>query len=182
MKLTYAFILSIVSTLGAPAAAQPAQEPRNVILMIADGAGFNGWLAADYYEGVAGQRVYQQPISDDVEYYMGASAHYALRLIDEAGNILENDAYDRAAGAEDQGYAPRHRWQAFEGAFEHDFGDVSIPYTSYTDSAAAGTALHTGRKTTSGRLNLSWDGNAAFETIAHIAHRQGRATGVVSTV
>jgi len=164
----------------ASTAAQPG--PRNVILMISDGAGFNGWLAADYYAGMAGQRAYQQPQAEGVEYYKGASSHYALRLIDAAGEILPNDAYDQAVGAEDQGYVPDHRWTGLEGAFEHDFGAVSISYTSYTDSAAAGTALHTGRKTSSGRVNLSWDGETGFETIAHIADRQGRATGVVTTV
>jgi len=179
-RLTTACILAL--GLGASAWAQEIPERRNVILMIADGAGFNGWLSADYYEGFAGERSYQAARSESVEYYMGASAHYALRLIDEDGTILANDAYGSAAGAENQGYEPRHRWQAFDGAFEHDFGEVSIPYTSYTDSAAAGTALHTGRKTSQGRINLSWDGQVEFETIAHIADHQGMATGVVTTV
>lgn len=182
MSLKLTTTLFAVLGASAPVFAQDAPEPRNVILMIADGAGFNGWLSADYYEGLAGQRPYQSARADGVEFYMGASAHYALRLIDDEGKILANDAYDAAAGAEAQGYVPRERWQAFEGAFEHDFGEVSIPYTSYTDSAAAGTALHTGRKTSQGRINLSWDGETGFETIAHIADRQGLATGVVTTV
>ena len=29
---------------------------KNVILMVSDGIGFNGWLAADYYQGRAGKQ------------------------------------------------------------------------------------------------------------------------------
>ncbi|MFP4517915.1 MAG: alkaline phosphatase [Oceanicaulis sp.] len=162
--------------------AQEAGAPRNVILMISDGAGFNGWLAADYYEGEAGSRPYQVRPEGAGEYYLGASAHYALRLIDERGAILPNDALEAAAGVEAQGYVPRERWERFDGAFANDFGEVSIPYTSYTDSAAAGTAIHSGRKTVSGRVNMNWDAAAPFRTIAHIADRHGLATGVVTTV
>ena len=166
----------------APAHGEDSPAARNVILMIADGAGFNGWLAADYYEGEAGTRPYQIRRQGVGEHYVGASAHYALRLIDDEGAILANDALDAAAGAEAQGYVPRERWERFEGAFANDFAPVSIPYTSYTDSAAAGTAIHSGRKTVSGRLNMTWDATTRFETIAHIADRRGLATGVVSTV
>ena len=35
-------------------------KAKNVILMIADGIGFNGWLAADYYQGKAGLQAYQR--------------------------------------------------------------------------------------------------------------------------
>lgn len=155
---------------------------RNVILMIADGIGFNGWLAADYYAGQAGKRSYQRPRPDGTTPYIGASSHYALRLRDARGAVLPNDRFDDAAGVEEQHYDPHHRWAALEGAFYNDFGSVSIPYTSYTDSAAAGTALHTGRKTSPGRINMDWRGETPFETIAHIADRLGLATGTVTTV
>lgn len=29
------------------------------MLMVADGIGFNGWMAADYYQGLAGKQSYQ---------------------------------------------------------------------------------------------------------------------------
>ena len=162
--------------------APEAPQARNVILMISDGIGFNGWLAADYHAGRAGSQPYQTARPGGTSPYIGATEHYALRLFGDEGVILPNDAFDDARGVEPQGYDPRDRWTRLEGAFDHDFGEVSIPYTSYTDSAAAGTALHTGRKTSSGRLNVNWDGSAPFQTIAHIAHAQGRATGRVSSV
>ncbi len=178
-------LLSILAALAlAPALALAAEAPqaRNVILMISDGAGFNGWLAADCYEGRAGVQPYQVARPDGTRPYVGASAHYALRLFGPDGEVLENDQFDAARGVEEQYYDPRDRWRRLEGAFDNDFGEVSIPYTSYTDSGAAGTALHSGRKTSPGRINLNWDGTESFQTIAHIAHEQGRATGAVTTV
>ncbi len=182
MKLLSRLVLPAVLAAAAPAYADDAHGPRNVILMISDGAGFNGWLAADHYEDAVGTRPYQSMRPEAGEFYAGASAHYALRLIDHDSAVLDNTALTAAAGAEAQGYVPRERWTRLEGAFENDFGPVSIPYTSYTDSAAAGTAIHSGRKTTSGRLNVNWDQSVRFETIAHIADRQGLATGVVTSV
>ncbi|MGY6627333.1 MAG: alkaline phosphatase [Oceanicaulis sp.] len=172
-----------IIALAAPCAfAGEAPGARNVILMISDGAGFNGWLAADYYEGRAGAQPYQVVRPDGTAPYVGASAHYALRLVAPDGSVLENNQIGAARGVEEQYYDPRDRWTRLEGAFYNDFGDVSIAYTSYTDSAAAGTALHSGRKTSPGRLNMNWDGTETFDTIGHIAHQMGLATGAIATV
>jgi alkaline phosphatase len=167
-----------------PAQTFAADTPkaRNVILMISDGCGFNGWLATDYYQGRAGKQPYQVARPDGTRPYVGASAHDALRLFGPDGEVLDNDQWDAAQGVEEQGYHPRDRWTRLEGAFYNDFGEVALHYTSYTDSGAAGTALHTGRKTTPGRINLNWDGTEKFKTIAQVAHEQGRATGAVTTV
>ncbi len=159
-----------------------APQARNVILMISDGAGFNGWLATDFYEGRAGSQAYQVTRPDGTRPYVGASAHYALRLFGPDGEVLDNDQWDAASGVEEQGYDPRDRWTRLEGAFYNDFDEVNLPYTSYTDSGAAGTALHSGRKTSPGRINMNWDATETFQTIAHIAHQQGRATGAITTV
>jgi alkaline phosphatase len=182
--IRYRYLAFAAAIALAPAQAFAAEAPgaRNVILMISDGAGFNGWLAADYYEGRAGTQSYQTARPDGTAPYIGASAHYALRLIAEDGSVLDNDQIDAARGAEEQYYDPRDRWTRLEGAFDNDFGPVSIAYTSYTDSAAAGTALHTGRKTSSGRVNMTWDGSQRLQTIGHIAHEMGMATGAIATV
>ena len=39
---------------GDPALLAQRSGAKNVIILISDGIGFNGWLAADYYEGKAG--------------------------------------------------------------------------------------------------------------------------------
>ncbi len=162
-----------------------AQEggARNVILMVSDGIGFNGWLAADYYQGLAGQQTYQVARPDGTRPVVYGLAHDALNLIDEAGRLLPSGADPvEAAGAVAQGYDPQTRWMQFDATIRNDFAPVEERYTSYTDSAAAGTSLQTGRKTANGRLNMDWTGEVPFETIAQIAMRSGRAAGAVSSV
>lgn len=50
--------IALTGVLALPAFAQD-QGAKNVILMVSDGIGFNGWLAADYYQGMAGEQPYQ---------------------------------------------------------------------------------------------------------------------------
>ncbi|MEM9765228.1 MAG: alkaline phosphatase, partial [Pseudomonadota bacterium] len=155
--------------------------------MISDGAGFNGWLAADYYQGLAGQQSYQTARPDGTTPVVFGMAHDSITFIDADGDPLPS-GFDpaSAAGAVMMGYDPRTRWQALENGFTNDFvvvpGDEDLEYTSYTDSAAAGTAMHSGRATSNGRLNLDWSGEVEFETIAEIAMAQGKAAGAVSSV
>ena len=157
--------------------------PKNVILMISDGIGFNGWLAADYYQGLAGKQAYQVVRPDGTQPKVFALAHSALNLHDAQGQLLPRGAdIALAAGATEQGYNPQTRWEKFENAMLNDFDPIAKSYTSYTDSAAAGTALMSGRKTAVGRVNMDWSGETKFQTIADIAMKNGRAAGVVTSV
>jgi len=171
------------------AAADPHRSPlerspaRNVILLIADGSGFNGWLATDYYQGLAGRQSYQTARPDGTEPAVYGMAHFALNLVDEAGGVLPAGADSSLAqGAVEQGYDPTTRWDRLENGFLSDYGGAARRYTSYTDSAAAGTALMSGRKTANGRINVDWRGQEDFRTIAQIALSQGRAAGTVASV
>lgn len=156
---------------------------KNVILMVSDGIGFNGWLAADYYQGLAGEQSYQMTRPDGTEPVVFGLDHHALNLIDAGGNVLPSASdVELAAGAVAQGYNPITRWTRFENTMRNDFDPIGLPYTSYTDSAAAGTALMAGRKTSNGRVNMDWSGTKNFRTIAEIAMDQGRATGAVASV
>ncbi|MEM1053431.1 MAG: hypothetical protein AAGI28_15185, partial [Pseudomonadota bacterium] len=151
-------------------AAAEDKTAKNVILMVSDGIGFNGWLAADYYQGMAGAQSYQVTRPDGTEPVVLALAHSALNLVDADGNILSGEAdLSEVAGAVAQGYDPMTRWDAFENAFINDFDPVGLSYTTYTDSAAAGTALMSGRKTSNGRLNMDWRAQTPFQTIGQIA-------------
>ncbi len=173
---------ALTGVLALPAFAQE-QGAKNVILMVSDGIGFNGWLAADYYQGLAGQQSYQVARPDGTTPVVYGLAHTSLNLIDEAGGLLPSGtAPDEAAGAVEQGYDPATRWMQFDATIRNDFPPVELPYTSYTDSAAAGTALLSGRKTSNGRLNMDWSGTEEFRTIAEIAIDQGRAAGAVASV
>ncbi len=173
---------ALTGVLATPAFAQESGA-RNVILMISDGIGFNGWLAADYYQGLAGQQSYQITRPDGTTPVVHGLDHHALNLIDAAGNVLPNgEDVALAAGAVAQGYDPMTRWTRFENTMLNDFPPVGERYTSYTDSAAAGTALMAGRKTSNGRVNLDWTGQEAMRTIAQIAMDQDRSAGSVASV
>jgi alkaline phosphatase len=50
-----------------------------------------------------------------------------------------------------------------------------------TDSAAAGTALATGHKTTNGRISMDSKGRENFDSIAAIAKRRGMKAGIVTS-
>ncbi len=179
-----AFLAALVvgATVAAPSIAQD-RGVKNVILMISDGIGFNGWLAADYYQGRAGQQPYQVDRPDGTASHVYGVSHDALNLIDEAGRVLPS-GHDpaEAAGAIVQGYDPQTRWMRFERTIRNDFPPLELEYTSYTDSAAAGSAMQTGRKTANGRINMDWSGQARFRTIAEIFMHHGRAAGTVTSV
>ncbi|MBK5926563.1 alkaline phosphatase [Rhodobaculum claviforme] len=174
--------LALSTALVAPAYAQDLGA-KNVILMISDGIGFNGWLASDYYQGRAGQQPYQVARPDGTTPVVFGQTHWSYSLVDAAGNVLPNGTDPaEAAGVVPQGYDPVRRWMAFETTFRNDFAPFEMPYTSYTDSAAAGTALHSGIKTSNAGVNMDWTGTIPFRTIAEIAMDQGRAAGTVTSV
>ena len=52
--------------------------------------------------------------------------------------------------------------------------------TTYTDSAAGGTALATGEKTTNSRIGMNYNGEP-IENLVEIASGLGKKTGVVSS-
>jgi alkaline phosphatase len=184
MSLRHGAIAFLMSTaLVAPSSAEAQSGAKNIILMISDGIGFNGWLAADYYQGRAGQQSYQVARPDGATPVVFGQTHWSINLVDERGRVLSDEVdASEAAGVFEQGYDPATRWTRFENTFLNDFPPVELDYTSYTDSSSAGTALHTGRKTLNGRLNIDWTGEIAFRTIAEIAMAQGRAAGTVTSV
>lgn len=182
LRLSTFVAFALSTALVTPALAQSAGA-KNVIVMISDGIAFNGWLAADYFQGKAGSQSYQVTRPDGTEPVLFGSATFALNLIDASGRILaDSAALETVAGVVEQGYDPMTRWSEFYRTFRNDFPPVGIKYTSYADSAAAGTALFTGYKTANGRINTNWDGTIVYPTIAEIADAQGRATGAVTTV
>ncbi|MEL7042234.1 MAG: alkaline phosphatase [Pseudomonadota bacterium] len=156
---------------------------KNVILMVSDGIGFNGWLATDYYQGRAGTQSYQVQRPDGTMPVVYGMTHTALNLIDASGNLLPSGAdLNLAVGSVEQDYDPLTRWDRLENGFRSDYQGEALRYTSYTDSAAAGTALMSGRKTANGRINMDWSGETPFQTIGEIAIERDRAAGAVASV
>lgn len=128
------------------ASAASAQEARNVILMISDGAGLTTWHAASHYRhGGLGREAYD---AFDVHVFM--STYSAGRTSDGAPGYLPDAAWDDTPA--DDLFQTRNSTypQAFEG--------YRYLRTRPTDSAAAGTALASGVKVTNGALNVAPDG------------------------
>ena len=181
MKLRQFFLASAASAVLSSAAFAEDKAAKNVILMVSDGIGFNGWLATDYYQGLAGTQSYQIARPDGTTPVVYGLTHYAANLVDETGAVL-TDRETSPSGAVRQSYDPATRWNAFENGQPNDFPPISQPYTGYTDSAAAGTALMAGRKTSNGRINMDWSGELKFKTIGQIAIETDRAAGAVASV
>jgi alkaline phosphatase len=129
----------------------PERRVRNVIVMISDGCGFRHVEAADLH--CYGQR--------GRAVYEGFPCRLAMKT----------DALVRTAeGLAPGGYDPEAAWS--------DFGHLR---KGATDSAAAATAMSTGRKTLSGAIGVGPDG-APLRHLLTACEQRGMATGVVTTV
>lgn len=148
------------------ASAAHAQEARNVILMISDGAGMTTWQAASHYRhGELGREVY-----DGFDVHVFMTTYSAGR-----------------ADTGPQGYDPDMAWDiaAAEGLFEtrnstypQGFEGYRYLRTRPTDSAAAGTALASGVKVRNGSLNVAPDGTR----LSHIGQTLAANGGVFGSI
>lgn len=162
--------VTLSSALAAPAAQATVAGPRNVIVLISDGAGFNQFDSTNFYR--TGHGAYQLVTSADgtvspdpanttgAEDYMRsdwsqvAMSHHSQTSID-AGHA----------------YSPTSAW-----------GDFEWVTVKPTDSAAAGTAMSTGTKTSNGMLGYGPDGTTRLTTAGEVAMASGRKLGLVTSV
>ena len=164
----------VVLTVAAAAillAANTGWAAKNVILMIADGSGHNTWLAASLYQARLTKEVYDQP-----GWQRLACSTYPLNLSEKpTGNNTQDPTVI---------YDPRKAWDAAPlDSKKGQFAGYNYLTTTPTDSAAAATALATGRKTYNHSINWTNDGlPLQGQTIAEIAKAHGRSTGVITTV
>lgn len=160
------------------ASAGGAPRAKNVILMVADGSGFNAWRAASMYQGRAGKQVYDGP-----QWIRMAVSTFPLTRATKPG------------GAEDQDpklvYGPAKAWDASaitllpaeSKAGSGPFAAYRFLKTTCTDSAAAATAMASGAKTYDNAINFNNLGKPlAGRTIAELSHQAGKAVGVVTSV
>lgn len=174
---TLALLVTIPASRGAAAAPETA---RNVIVLIADGAGYNTWLATSMFAGTLGADFHDEP-----GWVTVAASTYALR---EALASEEAVHGAGAAGPQDPTlvYDPALAWDRTP----TEGGPAKFPYffAGYRwlrrapDSANTGTALATGRKTFVGAVNVDGFGRPIEPTIASLAKASGRRTGVVTSV
>lgn len=130
------------------------RTPKNVIIMIGDGMGFNHIKAADYYQyGEEGKQVYQNfPVKYAIATFPGKTGSYGK---------------EQAWGSS---YSPLDAWQTFDYLLK-----------GFTESAGAATALSTGKKTYNNSIGMDLD-YKKLENISDAAVKLGKSTGVVSSV
>lgn len=163
---------------GVDTAADDANAPRNLILMIADGAGYNSWKATAMYEGLS-----TEEFPGAQGWHRLAVSTYALR----SGISAPVDAAQADVQLPMLRYDPQRAWDAtiVEG------GPASFPYRfegyrwlreSAPDSASTMTAIVTGRKTYNGSINFDGAGRPIEQTLARLAADSGRKVGAISSV
>jgi len=146
---------------------------KNVILMIADGAGFNQYLAADYYQyGTTGKQVYEKfPFQAAVSTY-----EYEWKTFTADGlTPLSFEIY---------GYDTNLAWSDFGYAIQTNPLNPAYINTA-TDSASAATAMATGFKTKDGAIGYAFDqamNLVSMPNIVEYAESLGKATGVITSV
>ena len=148
-------IFAALLAAAAPAAGQGASGiPKRIILMVADGSGFNTFLASDYFEnGAAGS---------------GPCASFDVALACSTYPLHKGSA--PGSGGYLGRYDPAATWSSFLHA-----------RSNATDSAAAATALATGSKTY--RTAVAWtDFNMPVLSILRHAMARGRSGGLVTSV
>ena len=156
IKSTILFSLVILSSfkgISQPFPKLPA--PKNIIIMIGDGMGFNAVQAFDYYSG--GKQVYEAfPVRL-------AMAHYPAK----GGEYQENNP---ASNYWAHGYNTVQAWT-----------DTAYLKSAFTESAAAATAMSTGVKTYNNSIGMSIN----YDTLVNLvqwAKALGKSAGVVTSV
>jgi len=155
-----------------------AAKPRNLILMIADGAGFNSWKATAMYQGTLGQ-----PFPAGDGWLRLAVSTYALR---GGISVPVGEEY-----AEVQSpiltYDPLRAWDTRKATggtpgFPYHFEGYRWLRETAPDSASTMSAIVSGRKSYTGNINVDGAGGAIEETLAKLAADSGRKVGAISSV
>ncbi|MHB8900036.1 MAG: alkaline phosphatase [Thermoguttaceae bacterium] len=161
------FWVILLVSLASTAWAEADRNKRHVIVMIADGSGFNTFDATSMYQGKwdasagRGTQVYNGPQWKSL----------AVRT-----NPLNTSQKPLGTGRQDPAvvYDPAKAWDPKTG--------YEWLSASYTDSAAAGTALSTGKKTYNNAINWSDLNEPITPSMSELAKSLGLAAGVVTTV
>jgi alkaline phosphatase len=156
--ITVLVMFSLLSSgLSGTIASAKSPAPKNIIIMISDGMGYNTNLAASYYQyGEADKQVYHRfPFQFFMSTYSAAQG-------------MNPTSADPCYGKVN--YDPAAAWASFD-------------YVKFcpTDSAAAATAMAAGVKTYNAAINVDLYGKPV-ENIIDRAEKLGKATGVVSSV
>jgi alkaline phosphatase len=174
MRRTLLILLAVALLSSGPLPAEIEKpSPRNVILMIADGAGYNTWTAMAMYEGSSGDVF---PASKG--WVSLALATYPLRRAPmrpvKGPEGLAQDPFVV--------YDPDRAWDRTRIDGRYGFAAYRWLRETAPDSANAATSLSTGRKTYIGAINVDGNGKPIQDTIACLARNAGMRVGVVTSV
>lgn len=157
--LRYRSLISL-SLAAALATTAFAGQAKNVILMIADGSGFNSYAAASMYDGKLGKEVF-----NGKGWLKLAVSTYPLNL----------SSKPKRTGIQDESivYAPPMAWAL----------DAKYKWLTETptDSAASATAMGTGVKTYNNAIGWS-DFSQPLKNVHQYFQGSGRLTGVITSV
>lgn len=159
--------LAIGAAIVAMAQAPALAETKNVIVMVADGSGFNAWNATSMYEGRwDASRGKSTQVYDGPGWVAYGCSTFPLTTSKKPTGKGTQDA--------DLVYAPGKAWG--------DIGAYGWLTKTYTDSAAAATALSTGTKTYNNAINWGDRNEPITPTMTERAKAAGKAAGVITTV
>ena len=162
-------MLFVLALLGVSAGlhAEPGAAKRNVIILVADGTGFNAFAAASMYQG-----------KWDAEYARGTQVYNGPDWKQLAVQTfpLNTSKKPQGTGLQEAAivYDPPKAWDRKTG---YDWLKGK-----YTDSAASATALSTGHKTFNNAINWSDLDQPLKPTMSEFAKALGMASGVVTSV
>ena len=152
--ITILFSFPLISLAQKHPGQSPFPKPKNVIIMIGDGMGFNCVKAADYFYG---------PMQFEAFPVRVASATYPAK----SGSSDDKDSSKLTWAT---GYNPSLAWK-----------DSAYLHRDFTESAAAATALATGRKTYNNVIGLSVN-NDTLMNLCELAKSLGKSAGVITSV
>ncbi len=161
MKLKHKFLFALIaitifsSCSGNKSERNSLPKPKNIIVFIGDGMGYNHILAANYFEhGMANAQAYEQQ-----DWVSLAMATYSSVISISNGDTVFSG-----------GYNPREAWE-----------NPAYIIKDYTDSGAGATAISTGEKTFNNSIGIGVWGDTLVH-ISSIAKNKGKSIGVVANV
>ena len=174
--------VAAVTALGMSGAepADPAEQntarARNVIVMVADGAGFNTWTAASMWEGTLGREFYDTDEWTRLAVTVDSLRTGALAGVGQefATTQFPNRVYD-----------PVRAWDSMPvsgGAGGLRFEGYRWLRGTAPDSASTASAIASGTRSYDGSINVEGTGAPVERTLARLAHDTGRRVGIVTSV
>jgi len=131
-------------------------NPKNIIILIGDGVGYNHITATDYYTGIAKQVYETFPVRLAMCHYPAKAGEYTAK---DPGTSYYSTGYNTVAAWKIPAYLKQN----------------------CTESSAAATALSTGYKTYNNAVGMSVD-HDTLVNLVEWAKSMGKSAGVVTSV